>query len=92
MEDIIPEGFDLVEKPEKCLVEDSFLSLKGKKLAPLETGEMKLRLKPRKKGKYVFTPKIQYMDEAGEYKFCELERVAVTVKELGIRGWLRGPG
>jgi tetratricopeptide (TPR) repeat protein len=92
VEEIIPEGFDLVEKPEKCVVEDGFLSLKGKKLAPLETGEMKLRLKPKKKGKRVFTPKIQYMDEAGEYKSCELEQVTVNVKELGIRGWLRGPG
>jgi hypothetical protein len=92
VEEIIPEGFELIEKPEKCVVEDGFLSFKGKKLAPLETGEMKLRLKPKKKGKRVFTPKIQYMDEAGEYKSCELEQVTVNVKELGIRGWLRGPG
>jgi tetratricopeptide (TPR) repeat protein len=92
LEEAIPEGFDLVEKPEKCLVEDSSLSLKGKKLAPLETGEMKLKLKPRKKGKHVFRPKIHYMDEAGERKSCELEQVTVAVKELGIRGWLKGPG
>jgi hypothetical protein len=49
-------------------------------------------LKPKKKGKFVFTPKIQFMDEAGEYKSCELEQVTVTVKELGIRGWLKGQG
>jgi hypothetical protein len=32
------------------------------------------------------------MDEAGEYKSCELEQVTVNVKELGIRGWLKGLG
>jgi hypothetical protein len=32
------------------------------------------------------------MDEAGEYKPCALEQVTVTVKELGIRGWLKGQG
>jgi len=92
VEEAIPEEFDLIEKPGKCVVEDGVLNLRGRKLAPLETTEMKLMLKPRKKGKFNFIPKIQYMDEAGEYKSCELEQVTVTVKELGIRGWLRGPG
>jgi len=56
----------------------------------VETMEIKLMLKPRKKGKFFLTPKIQFMDETGKYKSCEPERLAVTVKELGIRGWLRG--
>jgi len=92
VEEIVPQGFDLVEKPEKCVVEDGLLNLKGRKLGPLETEEMKLTLKPRKKGKFVFTPKIQFMDEAGEFKSCDLEQVTVSVKELGIRGWLKGQG
>jgi hypothetical protein len=90
IEQVIPEGFDLVEKPEKCIATDSGLNLKGRKLAPLETAEMKLTLKPRRKGKFTFAPKIKYMDETGEHKFCELEQAPVTVKELGIRGWLKG--
>ncbi len=53
---------------------------------------MKLILKPKKKGDFIFTPKIEFMDEAGEYRTCDLEQVTVIVKELGIRGWLRGPG
>jgi hypothetical protein len=90
IEQLIPEGFDLVEKPEKCVVNDSGLNLKGRRLAPLETAEMKLILKPKRKGKFTFAPKIKYMDETGEHKFCELEQAPVTVKELGIRGWLKG--
>jgi tetratricopeptide (TPR) repeat protein len=91
VEGVVPPGFDVVEKPEKCMVEDKSISFKGRKLAPLETTEMKFTLKPKKKGKFVFMPKIQYMDETGEYKFFELEQLTVTVKELGIRGWLKGP-
>jgi len=92
VEELVPEGFDLVEKPEKCVVNDGIFNLRGRKLGALETEEMKLKLKPRKKGNFVFRPKIQYMDEAGDYKSCELEQVTVSVKELGIRGWLRGAG
>ena len=90
IEQLIPEGFDLVERPEKCIVNDSGLNFKGRKLAPLETSEMKLALKPKKKGRFIFAPRIKYMDETGEHKSCELEQAPVTVKELGIRGWLKG--
>ncbi len=92
VEKITAEGVRLIEKPEKCIVDDGCLNFKGRKLAALETEEIKLTFKPRKKGKFVFKPKIQYMNEAGEYKSCELEQVTVNVKQLGIRGWLKGPG
>jgi hypothetical protein len=90
IEEILPEGFDLIEKPEGCMAGDSSLNLKGRGLAPVETIEIRLMLKARKKGKFVLTPKIRFMDENGEHKSCELEKLALTVKELGIRGWLRG--
>lgn len=51
---------------------------------------MSVKLKARKKGKFVFTPRIQFTDEAGEQKSLILEQVTLTVKELGIRGWLKG--
>lgn len=89
-EDMFPVGFDIIEKPEKCVVDDSFLNLKGRKLAPLETGEIKLKLRPRKKGEFTFAPTIQFMDEAGEQKSFKLEQVTINVKEMGIRSWLRG--
>jgi tetratricopeptide (TPR) repeat protein len=91
VEGLIPGGFDVVERPERCIIEKDCISFKGRKLVPLETTEMKLTLKPKKKGKFVFMPKVQYMDETGEYKSFELEQLTVTVKELGIRDWLRGP-
>jgi tetratricopeptide (TPR) repeat protein len=91
VEGLVPGGFDVVERPERCMIENESISLKGRKLVPLETTEMKLTLKPKKKGKFVFMPKVQYMDETGEHRSFELEQLTVTVKELGIRDWLRGP-
>jgi hypothetical protein len=90
IERLIPEGFELVEKPEKSLVGDSGLSFKGRILGPLETAEMRLALKSKKKGKFTLAPTIQYVDETGERKSCELEQISISVKELGIRGWLKG--
>ena len=91
LDDIIPEGFELIEKPRKGMVEEGYLNLRGYKLAALETEEMRLAFKPRKKGEFVFKPRIHYRDEAGEDKSCELEQVAITVREIGIRRWLKGP-
>jgi uncharacterized repeat protein (TIGR01451 family) len=92
VKDIVPEGFDLIEKPEKCTVSNGSFTMKGRKLSALETDEMKLMLKAKKKGVFIFTPRIGYMDESGENKIFELEKVTIDVKELGIRGWLKGAG
>jgi hypothetical protein len=90
IEQMIPEGFDVIEKPEKCTVADAGLNLRGRRLAPLETAEMKLTLKPKRKGKFTLAPRVKYMDETGQHKTCEMQQAPITVKELGIRGWLKG--
>ena len=88
--EIIPEGFELTEKPEIYRVEDSFLNMKGKRLDPLKTEEVKLILKPKVQGVFELKPKILYLDENGKYKSHEPEPVTITVKELGIKGWIKG--
>jgi hypothetical protein len=88
---LIPEGFEPVQKPEKCILAGDTLLFRGKRLAPLESCEMHLSLKPRKKGRCTFQPSIEYVNESGEHRTCELEQINVDVKELGIRDWLKGP-
>jgi tetratricopeptide (TPR) repeat protein len=88
--EVIPEGFELMEKPETCRVEDSFINMKGKRLDPLKTEELKLILKPKVQGTFALKPTILYLDENGKYKSHEPEPVIITVKELGIKGWLKG--
>ncbi len=87
---VIPEGFKLDEKPENCRVEDSYIDLKGKRLNPLKTEELRLVLKPKVQGSFILKPTVLYLDENGKYKSHEPESVTITVKELGIKGWIKG--
>jgi hypothetical protein len=88
--EIVPEGFEVAEKPETYRVEDSCINLKGKRLDPLKTEEVKLVLKPTLQGTFSLKPTVLYLDENGKYKSHEPEPVTITVKELGIKGWLKG--
>jgi len=90
-EHIIPEGFEIRQKPEIYRVEDSYLNMKGKRLDPLKTEEVKLVLKALSKGTFTLKPKILYLDETGKYRSHEPEPTTIKVKELGISGWLKGP-
>jgi len=89
--DVIPEGFELTGKPDTYRVEDNYLDIKGKRLDPLKTEEIRLVLKPKVKGVFPLKPKVLYLDENGKYKSHEPEPITITVKELGISGWLKGP-
>jgi len=88
--EVIPEGFELTEKPTNYKIEDGQLNMKGKRLDPLKTEEVKLTLRPKAQGVFPFKPKIMYLDENGTYKSHHPEPVTITVKELGIKGWLKG--
>jgi hypothetical protein len=88
--EIIPNSFELVEKPNIYRVEDSYLSMKGKRLDPLKTEEVRLVLKPKVQGVFSLKPTVLYLDENGKYKAHMPEPISITVKELGIKGWLKG--
>jgi tetratricopeptide (TPR) repeat protein len=88
--EIIPKGFELAEKPDNCRVEDSYINLKGKRLDPLKTEEVKLVLKPTVQGTFSLKPTVLYLDENGKYKSHEPEPVMIVVRELGIKSWLKG--
>ncbi len=90
IDEIIPKGFEIEEVPEVYTVEDSHLNLKGRRLDPLKTIDVKIIVKPCAKGTHTIKPRILYLDETGKYKSHEPEPVTVTVKELGISGWIKG--
>jgi len=90
VEEVIPEGFEFKEVPKTYKVEDRFLNLKGKRLNPLKTEEIEIIVKPSSKGTFIMKPRIRYLDENGKYKSHEPEPVTITVKELGIKGWIKG--
>jgi len=88
--EVIPEGFAIVKKPELYRMEGNCLNMKEKRLGPLKTEEVKLVLTPKIQGTFNIKPKILYLDENGKEKACEPRPTSITVKELGIKGWLKG--
>ena len=88
--DVIPEGFAISKKPEKYRVEGNCLNLKEKRLEPSKTEEVTLVLIPKIQGTFHIKPKIVYLDENNEEKSSEPKPISITVKELGIKGWLKG--
>ncbi len=87
--EVIPEGF-AIKKPELYRMEGNCLNMKEKRLGPLKTEEVKLVLTPKVQGTFNIEPKILYLDENGKEKACEPKPITITVKELGIKGWLKG--
>ncbi len=90
MDEVVPEGFQVVTAPEKCRMEDGCLNMRGRRLDTLKTEDVKLVLKPTVRGRFVLKPRITYLDDSGKYKISEPEAVKVTVKEMGISGWIKG--
>jgi uncharacterized repeat protein (TIGR01451 family) len=82
VEEVIPEGFKLVEKSGVYSVEDRQLNMKGKRLPPLKMEEVKLVLKPLTKGVFHLKPRILYLDETGKYKVHEPKPLTIKVKEV----------
>jgi len=88
VKDIIPEGFKLKEEPRIGRVEGRHLNMKGKQLGHMKALKVDLTLQPTKAGKFTFGPKINYVDEKGKLKLCEIEPVGLTVKTAGLREML----
>ncbi|MFH2112766.1 MAG: hypothetical protein ABIJ47_16075 [Candidatus Bathyarchaeota archaeon] len=91
VEDIVPENFEVVRVSGYFGAADGYIDLKGKRLGPLSTEEIQLSMKPLSKGSYTLKSCVVYLDDTGELKHCESEPVEVSVYEMGILGWLRGP-
>jgi hypothetical protein len=88
--EVIPENFVITKKPELYRVEGNCLNMKEKRLGPQRTEVVKLVLTPKVQGTIFIKPKIVYRDEDGEEKISEPRPISITVKELGIKGWLKG--
>lgn len=91
VEQAIPHGFVVKQAPEMCRVEGDCLNMRGKRLDALKTEDVRLVLRPTAQGRFTLMPRIMYLDEAGRYRSHEPEPFDITVKELGLAGWLKGP-
>jgi hypothetical protein len=91
IENVVPAGFELVSGPEPYRVVRDDLHLKGRRLDPMKTEEIELVLRPKRRGSFLLKPRIFYLDEDGNYRYHDPDPVTITVKEIGLRGWITGP-
>jgi uncharacterized repeat protein (TIGR01451 family) len=81
IERIIPEGFDLVEKPEELPLEERHLILKGLQLGPLKSEELSFVLRPKVEGSLALNPRILYLDENGQDRVHEPDPIEIMVQD-----------
>jgi len=82
IEEILPAGFQIAGKPDYCEIQDTHLDMKGKRLDPLKTEEVKLVLKPFSKGTFEIMPKITCVDENGNQLLRGLDPAKIDVLEV----------
>ena len=91
LEGVVSEGLDLEEGNASLRRVDSDIELKGKRLDYMNTHEIRIVLRARRKGTFEVKPKVLFMDERGVLGSFKLNPITVIVRELGISGWLKGP-
>ncbi|TMI21890.1 hypothetical protein E6H31_04705 [Candidatus Bathyarchaeota archaeon] len=91
LENIVVEGMQLDKHRIAGQVNDDFIDMKGKRLEYLGAHEVKIPMKATRAGVFQLQPKILFVDEKGNYRSNGFGPLFVTVRELGISGWLKGP-
>ena len=64
--------------------------MKGRILNPLSIVDVKIVAKALVKGVFTLHPRILYIDETGKQRYQAPPPVVITVRELGIKGWIKG--
>jgi KaiC/GvpD/RAD55 family RecA-like ATPase len=82
VQEIIPSGFEVVAQPSYSHLEDKHLEMKGKKLDPLKTEEIRLTMKSFDDGSFVVKPKIIYVDTNGHQMVSELEQGSIEISKV----------
>ncbi len=91
LENLVPEGFELVGENNAYSSQDRSINLRGKRLEHLKSHQVAVTLRLRRKGKYVLNPRLTYFDDKGNAEAYEFEPKSISVKEIGVMGWIRGP-
>jgi KaiC/GvpD/RAD55 family RecA-like ATPase len=86
VEGILPDGFELVAKPDYCHLQDSCLEIDGKRLDPLKTEKVMLVLRASNKGTFEMKPRIIYVDETGHQMVSEPKPATIEVLEVALPG------
>ncbi len=91
LENIATAGLEINKQTGQNRYEDNYLDFRGKRLDYMKSHEVKVSLRAKQKGTFELRPRILFVDEQGTYKSYQFEPATVTVRELGMSGWLKGP-
>ncbi|MGD0405951.1 MAG: hypothetical protein ABSB10_04795 [Candidatus Bathyarchaeia archaeon] len=86
IENLVPVGFQMVDKPDYCQFEDMHLIMKGKRLDPLKTDELKITLRSFKTGTIEIKPRIVCLDWIGHQVLFNPEPIAFNVSGAVLPG------
>jgi len=86
IENLVPVGFQLVGKPDYCQFEDSRLTMKGRRLDPLKTDEIKFELRAFKKGMIEIKPSILCLDKVGNPLIYNPEPIIFNISGAVLPG------
>lgn len=90
VEELIPDDFEVSGVSGMYRFSDKVLDLRGKRIGPLSTVEISLKVRPHSKGEFTLEPHVVFIDDTGEQRFSEPEPANIVVREMGILSWLRG--
>ncbi len=90
VENVASKGLEPAKERPPYKVEENAVSMRGKRLEYLKTHELKINLRARRRGTYEIRPRVVFVDEKGEQGSYEFGPETVTVRELGLLGWIRG--
>ena len=91
LENITMEGLQVDMTKNIQGFENGIIDLKGRRLDRSKNFKMTIPLKSVRKGSYQLSPRICYADEMGQSRSYNFDPQIITVSELGISGWLKGP-
>jgi hypothetical protein len=92
IENFVVKGLESSGEKHEFSIEDHSVNLKGRRLEYLKSYHATIPVRARKKGVYELRPHLMFSDEKGKQGSYTFEPLNIRVKEIGVLGWIRGPG
>lgn len=88
IENLVPEGFQIIGKPDYCSYEQTNLIFAGRQVSPLNTDEISIVLRPFRRGSFETKPRIVCVDVAGRQLFYSPTSMTLAISETALPGRL----
>ena len=83
LQNMLPEGFELIGERDSEISPEGDLELKGRSLEHLKTHMVKLEVRAVRNGATELRPRLFYLDDSGTYKTYQFRPATLTVLDVG---------